>query len=814
MAIINISTLIFFLLLSIKLSCSTRNHSILIQGSSMSVDEPNDVIVSPKGTFSAGFYAIGENAYCFGVWFSRNPTLVWMANRDDPVNGKKSKLSLLANGNLVLVDADNSHVWSTDTVSSPSSTVHLVLYDTGNLVLTEEDGDGNNNNMNSTVLWQSFDFPTDTLLPEQVFARFTKVISSKSQTNKSTGLYTLFFDNDNVLRLVYNGPEVSGIYWPDPWNLNWANFRSSYNSSRVAVLDTLGTFISSDNFTFTTSDHGSVIQRRLTLDPNGNLRVYSRSSDQDDWYVSWQAYARPCRIHGVCGPNSLCTYHTDSAIKCSCLPGHKMKYSNDWSYGCEPRFSVSCKNNESGSSSQFLSISNVELYGYDYGLMTNYTLDQCKEFCLQLCDCKGVQYTYNKASGTNNCYVKVQLRNAYRIPYFNAEFLLKLPVNSTYSFQDDQVSIVDRHNNLDCPVGAETIQLERIYIKGQVSRYVKFLLWFAGGVGIFEMLCIFVVWYFLVRFRVHSGADERVYDLGFAGFRRFSYSELKQATKGFSQEIGKGAWGIVYKGVLSDGRVVAVKRLMEANQGEEEFLAEVSSIGRLNHMNLIEMWGYCAEGKHRLLVYEHMEHGSLAQNLRTNRLDWSKRFEIALGTAKGLSYLHDECLDWILHCDVKPQNILLDSNFQPKVADFGLSKLLKRSDTNKYSSFSKIRGTRGYMAPEWVLNLPITSKVDVYSYGIVVLEMFTGKSATKNLGISSDGVENNQHMYLVAWLREKQNMGFRCGWVSEILDPTIEGDYDENKLEALARVALQCVEDERDKRPTMSQVVEMLQKYL
>ncbi|MED6218579.1 hypothetical protein PIB30_027917 [Stylosanthes scabra] len=777
----------------------------------MSVDKPNDVIVSPKGTFSAGFYAVGKNAYCFGIWFSKNPTLVWMANRDYPVNGKHSKLSLLSNGNLVLLDADNSHVWSTDTFSPPSSAVHLVLYDTGNLVLME---DGDRDNRSSSVLWQSFDFPTDTLLPEQVFTRFTKLISSKSETNKSTGLYTLFFDNDNVLRLLYDGPEASGLYWPDPLKLDWNNHRSSYNNSRVAVLDTLGIFISSDNFTFMTSDFGSAaIQRRITLDPNGNLVVYSRINDHDHWYVSWQAFSRPCQIHGVCGPNSLCTFHTNSTTRCSCLPGHKMKQPNDWSYGCEPRFSQSCQNNESAS--RFISLSNTEFYGYDYGLMINYTLDQCKDLCLQLCDCRGFQYTYNKASGTNKCYIKLQLRNGDRVTYCNAEFYVKLPANSTYSFHDDQVSIVSKNNNLDCPVGEETVQLERSYIKWHVSRYVKFLLWFAGGVGIFEMLCIFVVWYFMVRFRMHySGADEGVYDL--VGFRRFSYSELKQATKGFSQEIGKGAWGSVYKGVLSDGRVAAVKRLMEANQGEEEFLAEVSSIGRLNHMNLIKMWGYCAERKHRLLVYEHMEHGSLAENLRTNRLDWSQRFEIALGTAKGLCYLHDECLDWILHCDVKPQNILLDSNFQPKVADFGLSKLLNRSDTNdKYSSFSKIRGTRGYMAPEWVLNLPITTKVDVYSYGIVVLEMFTGKSPTKNVWTSSDGVENNnQHMYLVAWLREKQNKGFGSGWVSEILDPSIEGDYDENKLEALATVALQCVQDERDKRPTMSQVVEMLQKYL
>ena len=124
--------------------------------------------------------------------------------------------------------------------------------------------------------------------------------------------------------------------------------------------------------------------------------------------------------------------------------------------------------------------------------------------------------------------------------------------------------------------------------------------------------------------------------------------------------------------MLSNSRVAAIKRLNEANQGEGEFLVEVSIIGRINHMNLIKMWGYCAEGKHRLLVYEYMEHGSLAKNLSIKTLNWEKRFKIAMGTTKGLAYLHEDCLEWILHCNVKSHNILLDSTCQLKVADFGL----------------------------------------------------------------------------------------------------------------------------------------------
>ncbi|CAK8568323.1 unnamed protein product [Lathyrus sativus] len=784
--------LLLFLILSPSSALNTMN-----QGSSLSVEEPKDMIVSQNGMFCAGFYAVGENAYSFAIWYSepnnqtQNLTLVWIANRDQPVNGRGSKLHFLNNGNLVLKDTDESHVWSANTVSL--SPVALVLLNTGNLVLRK---------VNGNTLWQSFDSPTNTLLSQQVFNRHSRIVCSRSETNKSSGFYMLYFDNDNILRLLYDGPEVSSIYWPDPWLTDWDAKRAGYNNSRVAVLNSLGNFSSSDGFNFMTSDYGDeLMQRRLRLDPDGNIRTYSRKQSGEKWYVSWQAKLRPCRIHGVCGVNSLCSYYSDS-IKCSCLPGYKMKNPQDWAYGCEPEFSLSCNKSQS----QFLVISNVELFGYDYGIFVNYTLAQCKDFCLQLCNCKGIQYTYVKAGSgipdTYTCYPKLQLRNAYRIPYFNTDLYLKLLANRSYTYKE---SMNDKYK-LACPANPKTTTLERLYNEVREGRYIKFLLLFVGGMGGVEILCIFFIWFFFIRTKNNSNSNTRVYDSMFLNdFRKFSYSELKQATKNFSQEIGKGAGGTVYKGVLFDERVVAVKRLMEANQGESQFLAEVSSIGRLNHMNLIELWGYCAEGKHRVLVYEFMENGSLAQHLRSGGLDWTKRFNIALGTARGLAYIHEECLEWVLHCDVKPQNILLDSDYQPKVADFGLSKLRDRSDA-KFSSFSKIRGTRGYMAPEWILNHSITSKIDVYSYGMVVLEIITGKSAKNHVDMG-DGEEKQG---LAIWLREKRYR--RSAWVKEIIDPTIEGGYDESEVEALAELALQCVEEDKDKRPTMSHVVEVLLK--
>ena len=171
--------------------------------------------------------------------------------------------------------------------------------------------------------------------------------------------------------------------------------------------------------------------------------------------------------------------------------------------------------------------------------------------------------------------------------------------------------------------------------------------------------------------------------------------------------------------------------------------------------------------------------------------------------------LHEECLEWLLHCDVKPQNILLDSNFQPKVADFGLSKLVSRSMSD-HSSFSRMRGIRGYMAPEWVYNLPITSKVDVYSYGIVLLVMVTGKS----LGgmHTTDNGETREHKRLVTLVKEYINIGIatRKSWIEEIIDPMMFGKYDKVRMELLVKVALQCVAEDKDERPSMNQVVEML----
>ncbi|KAL4272522.1 hypothetical protein GQ457_13G020340 [Hibiscus cannabinus] len=763
----------------------------LNQGSHLSPDNPSDVLISPGGIFSAAFYPLGLNAYAFAVWFSKptcwlghNCTLVWMANRDHPVNGRRSKLLLKETGNLVLTDAAQYNVWATGTATKSNLTTYLQLADSGNLFLRDSEG---------TILWQSFDSPTDTLLPQQPLSKFTPLVSSRGKGNYSSGFYKFFFDDDNVLRLLFDGHETSSVYWPYPWLVTWEAGRSTFNSSRHAMIDSFGNFSSSDDLIFWSADYGrSQIQRRLTLDYDGNLRLYSRGERKETWVVSWQAMSEPCMIHGVCGENSVCSYATNTGRTCSCLQGYKQKNPIDWSYGCEPEFDKNAKD------FTFIPLLNAEFYGDDFHYFPNKTFKECETECLQSVNCKGFQYKFSDSDGFYDCFHKALLRNGHQTPNFNGDIYIKLP--KSYDISDTK----KKHFNeiLDCPK-SNTFLLERSYAKRQENGIVKFMLWFASILGGIEIISILLVWLLLYRFSQDKNVAKEGYVSAATGFKRFRFDELKKATRNFHEEIGRGGGGTVYKGMLSDGRVIAVKRLNDSNQGEAEFLAEVNTIGKLNHMNLIEMWGFCAEKKHRLLVYEYMEHGSLADVLSSSssELDWEKRYNIALGTARGLAYLHDECLEWVLHCDVKPQNILLDSGYNPKVSDFGLSKLLDRGKLYD-SSFSRIRGTRGYIAPEWVFNQPITSKVDVYSYGVVVLEMVTGKSPLKGIQL----VETEYRPRRLDKESEKE-LNTVESWRG---DPMLEDNYEKQKMGNLVGVALECVQEDGDARPTMSQVVQRL----
>ena len=281
--------------------------------------------------------------------------------------------------------------------------------------------------------------------------------------------------------------------------------------------------------------------------------------------------------------------------------------------------------------------------------------------------------------------------------------------------------------------------------------------------------------------------------------RLFSYNELKRATNGFKEQLGKGSFGAVYKGALYKGkRLVAVKRLEKlVEEGEREFRSEMRAIGRTHHRNLVRLLGYCAEDSKRLLVYEYMSNGSLADHLFKAQMspNWNERVTIALDIARGILYLHEECEASIIHCDIKPQNILMDDFWTAKISDFGLAKFLMADQTR---TFTGVRGTRGYLAPEWQKNTPISVKADVYSYGIVLLEIVCCR---RNVELD---VSNEEEVILSTWI-------YNC-FVARELHKILRGEEaDKTMVENMVKVALWCIQDEPALRPTMKSVVLMLE---
>ncbi|KAI4299686.1 hypothetical protein L6164_033120 [Bauhinia variegata] len=285
----------------------------------------------------------------------------------------------------------------------------------------------------------------------------------------------------------------------------------------------------------------------------------------------------------------------------------------------------------------------------------------------------------------------------------------------------------------------------------------------------------------------------------------YRYRDLKTATSNFSEanKLGEGGFGDVYKGTLKNGKVVAVKKLVfgQSNRIDENFESEVKLISNVHHRNLVRLLGCCSKGRERILVYEYMANGSLDRFLfgeRRGSLDWKQRFDLILGTARGLTYLHEEFHVCIIHRDIKTSNILLDDDLQARIADFGLARLLPGDQSHLSTKFA---GTLGYTAPEYAIHGQLSEKADTYSYGIVVLEIVSGQKSSELRVDNADG----EFLLQRAWKLYERGMHI------ELVDETLEpNDYDAEDVKKVIEIALLCTQASAAARPTMSEVVVLL----
>ncbi|KAK9103846.1 hypothetical protein Sjap_021100 [Stephania japonica] len=283
---------------------------------------------------------------------------------------------------------------------------------------------------------------------------------------------------------------------------------------------------------------------------------------------------------------------------------------------------------------------------------------------------------------------------------------------------------------------------------------------------------------------------------------RFSYSEIRQITKDFKNKLGQGGFGSVYKGKLRSGRFVAVKVLDKSKTNGQDFINEVATIGRIHHINVVRLTGFCVEGTKRALVYDFMPNGSLDKYIfpreeGANCLSWGKVYEIAMGVARGIEYLHRGCDMQILHFDIKPHNILLNDKFIPKVSDFGLAKLYPVDHSVVF--LTAARGTLGYMAPEFYKKIGgVSYKADVYSFGMLLMEM-VGRRKNVN-----PFAENSSQIYFSAWIYDRLNQG-------EEMDIGDAGEGEKKIVRKLILIALWCIQMMPADRPSMGRVIEMLE---
>ncbi|XP_027330942.1 G-type lectin S-receptor-like serine/threonine-protein kinase LECRK1 isoform X1 [Abrus precatorius] len=771
-------SLFFFFIMLFAKEGSTESKIEL--GSRLSPEgSHNTSWASSSGHFAFGFYPQG-NGFAVGIWLVSTPEsediIVWTANRDSPTISKNSTLLLTNTGWRFLQSGKEGQYLISDFTLVASAS----MLDSGNFVLY---GD------NHTIIWQSFDHPTDTILGGQNLTENAELVSSISNSDHSSGRFFLGMQRDGNL-VAYPLNSQANAY-----DAYWAS--NTYDGAANLALNISGSLCLNYYTSVRTPVHclrnstnteNSIY--RATLDVDGNFRLYEHQFEDNGSshvQVLWNTTVDKCRIRGFCGFNSYCSNVAGDAV-CECFPGFvPSKSSGNVSINCIPAFDSKDDCKDSGDPT-ILYVTRLENIYWDD---TPYSVipmnkEACEKSLMEDCDCKAALYT------DGNC-------KKYRLPLIYGS---KLPdVANVALFKMHSANAISQTpNNTDMSSRKPKVVVDN---KRSIITILAFTLGFISLLSLVFALSVFFTYRRQVyRYtRLLSSCE----DLGFTeecSLRSFSFDELERSTRGFTEEIGRGSYGAVYRGTIGDSnRSIAVKRLERiADEGERGFRAEITAIARTHHRNLVKLIGFCIEGSRKLLVYEYVSNGSLANLLfkGEKRLSWGERLKIALDVARGVLYLHEECDVGIIHWNIKPRNILMDEAWVAKISDFGLARLLKP----EYSRMNKEDdGMSKYLAPEWKKDAAVSVKWDIYSYGMVLLEIVCRRSS-----IDID-VSSAEEILLSSWVYQC----FESGKLNKLVKDDGGEVVEWKLLERMVKVGLWCVQDDPFLRPSIKNLILMLE---
>ncbi|KAJ8549667.1 hypothetical protein K7X08_033374 [Anisodus acutangulus] len=754
--------------------------------------QDSETLVSNNKRFKLGFFSPENSTNHFvGIMYNtQSPSVIWVANRDKPLQDSSGTLTISQDGNLVILNGQNKSVWSSN-ISPAVKNSTVQLSDTGNLVLQDYSS--------GRVLWESFSDPSDSFLQHMKLgtdksSNTTNLLKSwKSPVDPSDGSYSAGIQPETIPQIFIwkNGLP----HWRSgPWNkqifIGVPEMTSFYFSGFELVDDNTGTTY----FSYSYADQGDMLY--LVLNSTGFLQQKYLYDRKNEWEVRWAGPTNECDFYGKCGPFGSCD--PNSSPICSCLKGFKPKNQEEWgkgiwTNGCIIKTALENERNnsniEQGKQDWFLKLQSMKVP--DSAISVPFAKEDCESGCLRNFSC--IAYSYYIGIGC--MHWEGSLIDVQKFSNGGADLFLRL----AYTEQDQK-----KDNKLAIRIIVPVICSIVIAILGYIS--CKLLAKHRGRKRKSELLSSKS----LSSYYKLSLAKDDIDRVKFEDLPLYNFDMLANATDGFhlSSKLGQGGFGPVYKGKLAKGQEIAVKRLSQSScQGLEEFMNEVVVISKLQHRNLVRLLGCCIERGEKMLVYEFMPKRSLDAYLFGTHseeeyfLDWSKRVIIIEGIGRGLLYLHRDSRLRIIHRDLKASNILLDEYLNPKISDFGMARIF--AGNQDQANTIRVVGTYGYMAPEYAMEGRFSEKSDVYSFGVLLLEIISGR---RNTSFHQDDCALSLLAY--AWKLWNENK------IVELVNPKIIDLQLEKEIMRCVHVGLLCVQEYAEDRPNISTVLSMLTREI